>query len=320
MLEKVLCEEGASVKKGDELFRIDDRPYRAELDKARAQVARATARATFCLQKKAQVDRLRRRNKNTVSDEEIQKTQAECDEADADVSEARASLGLAELNAGFTRVLAPIDGVIGRVVSAGNLAVANTAVLATLVSVDPMQVLVEVDERSALRLVRLKLGAKNAAGSDAAATVQVGVADEADLPRRGRIVFTDNRVNAATGTLRVRALVPNPDGMLLPGMSARVRLHGGNSRELPMIPHSAVRNTPGMRAIVCVVMEDNRIELRRIKGQNLGNGLMLVEHGLNAKEWVVVDGLKELETIGPGTLVEPERVSLGPDGALKAAP
>jgi RND family efflux transporter MFP subunit len=211
-LTKVAFKDGDEVKQGDLLFEIDPRPYQAELEKAQAGVAVAQARL-----QQADADYQRRKalsGRGGVSQEELDRAAGERVVAEAGLRAARAALDAARLTLGFAKVHAPMSGRIGRrLLDPGNLVKADETPLATLVATGPLYVYFDVDERT-LAKGRLKAGLP----------VAVGLAGEDGYPHEGRIDFLDSRVDAAKGTVRVRAVLANPAGRLRPGQSARVRV------------------------------------------------------------------------------------------------
>jgi RND family efflux transporter MFP subunit len=224
-LAKVLFKEGSQVKKGDVLFEMDPAPYQAAVNRAEADLALAEARL-----KRTEAD-LRRAEqlaaRRAMSREEYDKHVSDRAEAAAAMGVARAQLEQARALLQHTRVVAPISGQAGQVfVDAGNLVRGGEAgpVLVTLVSTDPIYVYFEMDERSLLRYQKTARAKK---AQDARTPIAVGLAGEAGFPHKGVIDFLDNRVNPDTGTIRVRGVMPNPDGRFTPGLSARVRLQLG---------------------------------------------------------------------------------------------
>ncbi len=217
-LTKVAFKDGAEVKQGDLLFEIDPRPYRADLEKAQAGVAVAQARL-----KQVNIEYQSARTlagQKTVGPAELDRAAGRRDEAEAGLRAAQASLEAAKLTLGFTQVHAPMSGRIGRrLLDPGNLVKADETLLATLVATDPLYVYFDVDQRTLLRLDKGK--------PLVTMPVAVGLAGEEGYPHKGQIDFLDNRVDADKGTVRVRAVLPNPGGRLRPGQSARVRMTTG---------------------------------------------------------------------------------------------
>ncbi|HEY7153180.1 MAG TPA: efflux RND transporter periplasmic adaptor subunit, partial [Gemmataceae bacterium] len=235
-LLKSTFQEGAEVKKGDVLFEIEPRLYQADLDKALASVRLAEARLKLA---KANYKRVKAIfDQNNAGQGELDKAATEREVAEAEVRAAEASREIAKLYLAFTKVIAPIDGRIGRrAIDPGNLVKADETILATLVSRDPMHVYFDVDERSVLRLLRLARGDKGKAEKMPAA---ISLAAEEDFPHRGVVDLTDNQVNPETGTLRMRAVLSNKDGLLMPGLFVRVRLAMGAPRKALTVPEQAV--------------------------------------------------------------------------------
>jgi RND family efflux transporter MFP subunit len=230
-LDKVLFKDGAEVRKGELLFEIDPRPYMAELQ--RAETHRAVSEAKL---KQAETE-LKRATallaRQAISREEFDKIADDRAVAEAEVHVARAECEVAKLNLSFTKVTAPISGRISRrLIDPGNVVKADDTALATLVSLDPMYVYFDVEEGTALRLWRAAREGK--AKRAAELPVAMGLADEQGYPHRGIVDFADNRVDPKTGSLRMRAVLPNADGLLVPGLFVRVRLTtSGPHKALP---------------------------------------------------------------------------------------
>jgi RND family efflux transporter MFP subunit len=297
-LTKVAFKDGAEVKQGDLLFEIDPRPYQADLDKAQAGVAVAQARL-----KQVDVEYQAARAlaaQKTVGPTELDRAAGRRDEAEAGLRAARAALEAARLTLGFTKVHAPMSGRIGRrLLDPGNLVRADETPLAALVATDPLYVYFDVDERTLRRLGKGK----------PLATVQVavGLAGEDGYPHRGVIDFLDNRVDADKGTLRVRAVLPSPRGLLRPGQFARVRVATGEPYRALLVPAAAVAADRG-RKFVYVVNEKDVVEIRPVTlGPRAGESVV-VKDGLKGADRVVVGGLAGLRE---GTAVKPRPATSG---------
>jgi RND family efflux transporter MFP subunit len=295
-LTQVAFKDGSEVKEGDLLFEIDPRPYRADLEKAEAGVAQAQARL-----KQAEIHYQATRNlaaHKTVGPAELDLAAGRRDEAEAGLRAARAALDAARLNLGFTQVHAPMAGRVGRrLLDPGNLVKADETHLATLVAPDPLYVYFDLDERTLLRLPKGKL--------KAALPVAVGLAGEEGLPHQARIDFVDNQVDAAKGTVRVRAALPNPGGRLRPGQSARVRVATGEPYRALLVPAAAVWSVGGRR-FVYVVNGKDVVEARPVTlGQREGESVA-VKDGLKATDRVVVGGLsgRDDRRLRPGMAVK----------------
>lgn len=296
-LVKTLVEQGAEVKKGDVLFEIDSRIYRVELDRVEAALRVAEARL-----KLADANHKRARTlfaQKSISQEEFDRTAAERAVAEAETLAAKAARTHAQLNLDYTRVIAPIDGRIGRrTIDPGNLVTADQTVLATLVRRDPVHVHFDVDERSVLRLRRSLPEGK---GKAEKVPVAIGLADEDTFPRRGILNFTDIQVDPDTGTLRMRAVLPNKDGLLMPGLFVRVRLAMGAPYKALTVPERAVMSENGER-FVYVVNDKGMIEQRAVTVGQARDGQRVVTRGLKAEERVVVGRLQSLQ---PGMSIRP---------------
>ena len=300
LIASVHFTEGAVVGPGDLLFQIDPRPFQAEVDRLRADLARA--KAAFA-RTAAERERARRLSaENAMSAEEQERRASSATEAEAQVSAVEAALRSAELNLEFTRVIAPIGGRVGRaIVTEGNLVSSGpgeATLLATLVSLDPIYASFEVDEQSFLAFQRA------AAGSGAAVAGRTGVrmalAGEADFPREGRLQFLDNQLDAATGTIRVRAVFPNAAGALTPGLFVRLRMSGGPPVPAVLVQDQAI-GTDLDKRFVYVVGEDEAIAYRPVTLGPIVDGLRVVRDGLGAGELVLVNGLQRVR---PGAKVK----------------
>jgi RND family efflux transporter MFP subunit len=230
--------------------------------------------------------------------------------AGAQVRSAQAALTAAQLNLGYTRISAPVAGRISRAnVTPGNLVGVGEPVLSTLVASDKVYVWFDASEASYLRLrAVMRPGA-------AAPTVAVGLADEAGFPHAGTVDFVDNRLNPATGSIRVRALLDNKDGRFTPGLSARVRLASGEPAPATLVPERAI-GTDQTRKVVMVVGADNLVAPREVKLGALDDGMRVVS-GVKAGELVIVDGLQRAL---PGAPVTPQVLKVDDKGMPVPAP
>lgn len=306
--------EGGTVAKGDLLFSIDDREYRAAVAAARADLARAQARVSMA---NAELARSRKLiEARAVSRGELDSRQMEAAQADADVLAAQARLQQAELNLGFTRITAPIAGRIGAaLVKPGNLVAPGETLLSTLVSMDPVHVVFEGDERAYLRYQDMARDGERQSSRDAANPVEVALANETTFAHRGHMDFVDNSINPATGTIRGRAVLPNPDGVFTPGLFARVRLMGAQPRTALLVHDQAVL-TDQDRKYVWVLGEGNSATRKDVQLGESIDGLRVVEEGLAATDKVVVNGVRKI--FFPGQPLAPREVSM--DAPLTAPP
>jgi RND family efflux transporter MFP subunit len=307
-IESLNFTEGSTVHKGDLLFVIDPRPYRAELSKAEAELARAVASAELAASDAARSEKLV--DIKAVSREEYEQRVNASREARANVAAARAAVDSAKLNLEFTRITSPIDGRVGKaVVTAGNLVTGGSnaaTLLTTVVSLDPMYVTFEGDEQIYLKYNELSRRGERASSRDAANPVLMGLANEDGYPHRGKMVFVDNQVDTRTGTIRARAAFENKDGFLTPGLFARVKLLGHNSYHAVLVDDRAI-GTDQSQKFVYVVDAQNKVAYRPVKVGRLTDGLRIVQQGLQPGETVIVNGMQRVR---PGVVVAPERVAM----------
>ncbi|HTC15945.1 MAG TPA: efflux RND transporter periplasmic adaptor subunit [Steroidobacteraceae bacterium] len=302
-ISSVNFKDGGEVKKGDVLFVIDPRPYAAERDKAQAQLAQARSQLVLAKSERERAGKLL--GEHAISQEEYDTRTAGREQAQANVAAAQAALDAAALNVEFTRVTAPISGRISRaLVTSGNFVANGQTLLTTLVSLDPIYVSFDGDEQ-----VYLKYSKQAQAGqTDAARSpVRVGLADESDYPHQGVMVFVDNALDPATGTIRSRALLDNHERLFTPGLFARIKLMGAREYQAVLINDSAVGTDQSVRYVL-VIGGDNRVLYRPVKLGPVIDGLRVVDSGLAAGETIVVNGLQRVR---PGAQVAPQRVAMG---------
>lgn len=290
--------EGAIVRRGDLLFQIDSRPFAAEVDRLRADLARARATVQRATSELARAERLR--SENAMAQEELDRRAAFAQESTAQVAAVEAALRAVELNLEFTRVTAPITGRVSRAfVTEGNLVSSGpgeATLLTTVVSLDPIHAHFDADEGVFLRYTARKLNLP----------MQMALATEQGFPRQGRMDFLDNQLNPTSGTIRGRAVFRNPDGVLTPGLFVRLRVAGhGTSRAL-LIQDRAV-GTDLDKKFVFVVGADNAIQYRAVTLGPIVDDLRVVRSGVNAGDLVVVNGLQRVR---PGAKVEPVTVPM----------
>ena len=309
-IDSVHFREGAAVKKGDLLFTIDPRPYKAEADRLAANLAQARAEAKNAEANAARGAKLV--EQHAVSREEADRLDTAAASAKAQVASVQAALDNARLNLSFTEVRSPVDGKVSNAqITAGNL-VTPSDTLTSVVTVDPMYVYFDVDEQTFLKLDRLRRQ------NGRAPEVEMGLADEEGYPHVGKIDFIDNQVRAGAGTIRLRAVFPNGDGAYTPGLFARVELRSGNSQPRALIDDKAVGTDLGNK-FVYVLGKDKKVEYRRVSTGALVDGLRVVDSGLSADDVVVVNGLQHVR---PGVEVNAKRVamaSLVPESARNVA-
>ncbi|KAB2969102.1 efflux RND transporter periplasmic adaptor subunit [Zoogloea sp.] len=309
ILTEVHFKDGSAVRKGDVLFTIDPRPFAAEVARAEAQLAAAESRTAYTASDLARAERLIA--DNAVSRRDFEEKQNAARDAAAGVQAARAALRVARLNLEYTTIKAPIAGRMSRAeVTVGNLVNANSGpALTTLVSADRIYAAFDVDEQTFLKSVN---PARTARGTTL--PVHLGLADQDGHPFEGHIHSVDNRLDTHSGTIRVRAVFDNPDGRLVPGLYARVRLGGGTPREAVLIDDRAIGIDQDKR-FVLVVTPDNRSAYREVHLGSLQDGLRVVEKGLAPGERIVVNGLQRVR---PGDPVTPRPVAMAGSAPVAA--
>ena len=312
-IEKINYDEGQEVAKGDVLFVIDQRRYRAALAQAEAELARARTQAELARSEAVRARRLA--DQRAISTEELDQREAAVAQAEAAVRAAAATRDVAALEMEFTEVRAPISGRAGRaLVTAGNLVSTepNGTVLTTIVSMDPVYVVFEGDEQTYLRFTR------EAQTSGAARSpVRVGLSGEEGHPHQGVLDFLDNRVDPATGTITARAVLPNPQRLFTPGLFARVKLLGSERFDAVLLDPKAVL-TDQDRQYVYVLGPENRALRRDVTLGRTVDGLRMVRSGLQPGETVIVHGVQKV--FFPGMPVAPTVIAMGDAPAMAAAP
>ena len=280
-LEEASFEEGVEVAKGKQLFKIDESIYKATLEREDANVKQAHARLDRTI---ADFKRMEATLKDSLTPQERDKATADKAEAEAAHASAVATQKLADINYKYTRIFSPIDGRISRrLVDPGNLVKADETALTMIVTLDPIFVNFDVDERTLLKFRRLLQEGKIKSSRESPITVRVGVADEETYSLTGIINFVDNHVEPGTGTLRVRAEVKNPklqrsaqQHFLSPGMFVRVQLPVGVAHKALVVPEEALGTDQGQK-FVFVVNDKDEVEQRRVKVGALNNGKRVIE-------------------------------------------
>ena len=302
ILQKRLFTEGSDVKAGQALFAIDSAPYQASAASARAVLARAQANAT---QAAAQAERYKPLvEANAISKQDFINAVAAQRAAEADVASARAALQTAQINLGYASVTAPIAGRIGRaLVTEGALVGTGEATpLAVVQQINPMYVNFTQSTTDVLRLRKAVEGGKfkrvgTGAGADGA-SVRIVLEDGSDYGAPGKLLFTDLTVDPTSGQITLRAEVPNPQGLLLPGMYVRVRLEQAQAEAGIVVPQQAVqRGSTGDS--VMVVGADGKVAPRPVKIGSSVEGQWVVLDGLKPGEQVMVDGFQKLRGNAP---------------------
>lgn len=288
--------EGAEVNKGDLLFEVDPRPYKAQLDQAESQVGVAESQLALA---RNTLDRTRASGAS-LSQQEADQAKAAADTAAAQVRAAKATAEVYRLNTEYTKVVAPIAGEVSRYYfTAGNLVSQDQTLLTTVVSVDPMYVYFDMDERTLLRINAAVNDGRIKPPSAGTAPVQLGLDGEEGYPHSGTINFLNNVVNPSSGTVALRGVFANPkppNGRRLfkPGMFARVRLPLGGPRAALLVLDRAVGSDQGLK-YVYVVDAQSKVQYRRVTtGALEDDGLRVIETGLRPDDRVVVGALQQL--------------------------
>jgi RND family efflux transporter MFP subunit len=315
-LEKILFYDGQPVKKGQLLFIIQQEQYQAQLQKAEASVLAEKAQLEHA---QTEFDRYFRLVKqDAAAQTDVDRWHYERDSRRAAVLAAEAQVVLAKLNLSYTRITAPFDGRMGRhLKDPGTLVGAGEhTLLAEINQIEPIYIYFNINEQELLR-VRGKKPKAAEETPEVKHPVYVGLADETDFPHRGYLDFAGISLNPTTGTLMLRAIVSNPETVILPGMFARLRTPIAEAKEALLVPEAAL-GYDQMGPFLRLVNDNNVVERRPVKlGVQEGN-LRVVSEGLQGTEWVVVNGL--LRAI-PGRPVTPEKKPLQPDSmAPKTAP
>ncbi len=308
-IDRVNYEEGQEVRKGDVLFTIDSRSYRAELARAQADLARARSQSELGRSEAARAKKLS--ELQAISTESYEQRRSAAAEAQANVAAAQAAVDAARLNLEFTQVRAPISGRAGRaLVTAGNLVSAgdSASVLTTLVSLDKMHVHFDTDERTFLHYAELARKGERPSENGAGVPVQVGLVGEDGFPHTGVVDFLDNQVDPATGTIRARALLDNADRAFTPGLFARVRVLGSGEFKAMLIDDKAVL-TDQDRKYVYVVDAKGQAQRKDVQLGRTADGLRIVESGLATGDKVIVSGVQKV--FFPGMPVKAKTVVMG---------
>lgn len=308
-IDRVLFSEGKAVKKGETLIVIDPRPYQADYDRAKAELALAKAQRELAALEAERVHRLK--DSGAVSQEEYDERVSAQHQQEASVAAAQAAFNSAELNLSFTKVEAPVDGVASRAeITRGNLVTGGNnggTLLTTIVSTDPMYVYFEGDEHAYLRYQELARAGQRQSSRNFANPVRIGLANEEGFPHQGHMDFVDNQLNARTGTIRGRAVIDNKDGLFTPGMFARVQLLGTGARDVILVEERAI-GTDQTQNFVLVLGAENKVEYRAVQLGRALQGLRIVSKGLGPGDVIVINGLQRVR---PGTPVTPKKVTMG---------
>ena len=317
-IERVAFAEGKEVRKGEVLFEIDPRPYQAELARAEAQLAEARTGAELAAREVARARRLVA--VQAISREEYDARVSAQAQGDASVQAAQAAVRTARLNLDWTRVRAPIAGRVSRAeVTAGNLVLAGpptATLLTTVMSLDPVYVYFDADERTYLKYAGLARDGTRPSSRDVRTPIYLGLIDEdGQFPHRGYVDFVDNTVNPETGTIRARAVFSNKDHAFTPGLFARLKLEGSGQYRATLVVDRAV-GTDQDKKFVLVLKPDSTVDYRSVQLGRLVDGLRVVTSGLKQGDEVVINGLQRVR---PGMKVTPTLAAMTPDTTTDTA-
>lgn len=297
VLDQVNFKEGSDVRAGDMLYGIEQAPYRARVDSAKARVSKAAAtlnRASHYLK------RIRNVSSGGVSSTDIESAEADVLEAGAELQETNSALDLAQLDLGYTRILAPISGRIGATaLTKGNICGPASGPLARIVQLNPIRVQYSVSEND-LSVIKMAFEDSSLKHGKKALQLQIRLPGGEILPLAGHVDFVDNVVDASTGTISVRLVFDNPAGLLLPGQYVTVLIARNQATLLPVIPQSAVLEDREGRYVL-VVDAENQVLQRRITTGALIGPLWAIKSGLKAGEMVIVQGIQKVR---PGQTVK----------------
>lgn len=303
-IQEIQFQPGQLVENGDVLFRIDSRWYQAEFDRRQADYQQATVRLENARREADRTAQLLA--SKAISTEEAEARQARFQEAKAAVLAAEAARNSAKLDLEHTVIRAPISGRVSRErVTVGNYVsglAGNATLLTTLVSVDPIHVYADVDENSLLKFNALVRAHKIGSDGDGQVPVDLQLADEEGFPHRGHIESFDNRVEASTGSILLRAVFPNPDGRIVPGLFARLRVPLSERYAALLVDERAI-GTDQAQKFVLTLTETNTVAYRSVKLGPAIEGKRVIRDGLQAGERIVVNGLQRVR---PGIPVAPQ--------------
>jgi RND family efflux transporter MFP subunit len=309
-LDVIHFRDGEMVRRGQPLFTLDRRPFQTILDQARASLEQARANLAFAENDLKRGESLPRGTVMTQQTYE-QRLQAKSVAA-ASVAAQDGAVHQVELDLSFTELIAPTAGRIGdRRVSVGNLVTGgttgNTTLLATIASTDPIRLEFTLDEASYLKYLRIAGPAAGSANRGMTLPVRLKLLDEADFHREGNVDFVDNVIDRSSGTIRVRAEFPNPDGVLTPGMFGRVEVAAGPPAEALLVPDTAI-GTEQTRKFVLVVDAQNKTYPKYVTLGAVVNGLRVIDTGLTPDDVIIVNGLMRVR---PGMTVTPQEGAPG---------
>lgn len=319
-LESIDFRDGAMVRANDPLFVIDPRPYAALLNEAKAELTREQVQLELANSDLLRAQRLIKTH--AIPEEELDARTQEQRQAIAALEAATASVDSAQLNVDFTHVKAPISGRIGRArVTKGNLVSGGSeggTIVTTIVSLDPIHFYFTGNEQMYLQYLRLDRAGGRPSSHNFPNPVHLRISDEDGYDHVGTMDFVDNRIDESTGTMQGRAIFPNPEFVLVPGMFGEIRLVGEGPYKAVLIPDAAI-GTDQSQQFVFVLDERNVAQRRQIETGRLEQGLRIVRAGLSSSDRVVVNGIQRVRAGEPVT-PEPSKLELGSLDSEKSKP
>jgi RND family efflux transporter MFP subunit len=309
-IQEVKFQSGQLVKKGDVLFVVDPRWHQAEFERRKAEYEQAKVRLETAEREAKRTEQLLA--SKAISTEESEARQSRFSEARAGLLAAEAALNFAKLDLEYTEIRAPIDGRVSRaIVTPGNFVsgmAGNATLLTTIVTVDPVYVYADFDENSLLTFNSLVRSQKLPGGSKGKVPVQLQLGNEEGFPHRGFIESFDNRLDSGTGSILLRTLFPNPDGAIVPGLFARIRVPLSENYTALLVNESAIGTDQALK-FVLTLSSSNTVEYRQVKLGPSIDGMRVVRSGLKPGEEIVVNGLARVR---PGMPVIAEKASATP--------
>ncbi|MGC3988746.1 MAG: efflux RND transporter periplasmic adaptor subunit [Chthoniobacteraceae bacterium] len=303
-IDQVCFQAGQLVKKGDVLFQIDPRWYQAEYDRHAAEVEQAKVRLANAERDAGRAGKLLKND--AISSESADSTESQYQEAKAALQAAQAVAESAKLDLDYTQVRSPINGRVSRALLTTGNYVSGTAgaasLLTSVVSVDPVYVYADMDENAYLQFNKFTSANGGIDSGNLKVPVELALADEDGFPHRGVVESFDNRVDANTGTILLRAVFSNPDGRLVPGMYARIRVPASDRHPAVLVDETAI-GTDQAQKYVLAVGKDNNVEYRKVQLGPEIDGKRIVRSGLQPGEKIIVNGIQRAR---PGQPVNPQ--------------
>jgi RND family efflux transporter MFP subunit len=313
LIEKTSFKEGALVKRGDVLFEIDARPFKADLDNKEATVVKDKAQLDLAKADAARSEQLLAQK--AVSKQEVDTNNARVEQAAAQLEADKAAAETGHLALDWTKVTAPIAGRVSRIyVTVGNqvsggAGTGQATLLTTIVSVDPIYCYVPIPERAFLRYQDYAKQSRNAPLREARIECYIQLENEKTFPHEGVVDFIDNSIDTGTGTIQLRGVFANPKGELTPGVFARMRINRSDPYHTLLVPDIAIGTEQNER-FVLVAGPDNTVVSKAVKIGGLFGSLRSITSGLEANDRVIINGL---QMAIPGSKVDPKEVPIAED-------